>query len=76
MAALKQKAEFACFLFALERKFSPQTTSTLLHLEILGRIVSVAKGSHLDEEDKLSNKQKYEVHLKLISLYCLLQTIV
>ena len=80
LTSLKLKSEFLCFVFSLERKFSPFTVQTLLATRILSLFVKECLELSLvsdmgDENERSINEIKtaYERIFKLISLFSLVR---
>ena len=80
LTSLKLKSEFLCFVFSLERKFSPFTIQTLLATRILSLFVKECIELSLvsdmsDENERSINEIKtaYERIFKLISLFSLVR---
>ena len=80
LTSLKLKSEFLCFVFSLERKFSPFTVQTLLATRILSLFVKECIELSLvsdmsDENERSINEIKtaYERIFKLISLFSLVR---
>ena len=80
LTSLKLKSEFLCFVFSLERKFSPFTVQTLLATRILSLFVKecleLSLVSDMSDENKRSIneiKTAYERIFKLISLFSLVR---
>ena len=80
LTSLKLKSEFLCFVFSLERKFSPFTVQTLLATRILSLFVNECLELSLadpsaEEGDRSVSDQKsaYERVFKLISLFSLVR---
>ena len=80
LTSLKLKSEFLCFVFSLERKFSPFTVWTLLATRILSLFVKECKDlalaeDSIDESERSINETKmsYERIFKLISLFSLVK---
>ena len=80
LTSLKLKSEFLCFVFSLERKFSPFTVQTLLATRILSLFVKECIELSLvsdmsDENERSINeiKMAYERIFKLISLFSLVR---
>ena len=80
LTSLKLKSEFLCFVFSLERKFSPFTVQTLLATRILSLFVKeclalsiVADSTEENERSLSETKASYERVFKLISLFSLVK---
>ena len=80
LTSLKLKSEFLCFVFSLERKFSPFTVQTLLATRILSLFVkectdlALTDNATEDNDRSISEtKMSYERIFKLISLFSLVK---
>lgn len=80
LTSLRLKSEFLCFVFSLERKFSPYTVQTMLASRIFSLFVkecidlSLLSDSGDEAERSISDvKSAYERIFKLISLFSLIR---